>query len=174
MDRQKRNLIIAVVLIVGMVAILSYRLTQPVVPKGVEVQPAATPAGETAKSASAGGETVKPAAGVKEPVDIDIDAILASLERGRFVYDYTTLRDPMTPVIYGSGGEGPEQSVAVSRAHVLDGIIWSSDEPLACIDGNVVGTGEKLADGAVVESILPDKVVLRTDTGMFSVGFYEE
>jgi len=172
MDPQKRKIIIAVVLIVGIGLLFYVQFRRATTPPGGA---APTPAGQTAQPVT--GEEGKTTAAHEEPVQIDTKAILASLEAGKFVYDYTTLRDPMTPVIYGrgaAGGEGPGGAIAVSRAHVLDGIVWSTDNPLASIDSVVVGIGERLADGAVVQKIFPDKVILSTDTGTFSVGFYEE
>jgi len=174
MDAQQKKIVFAGVLLVGMALLLWYQFSKPVIPEGATTQPAGATAETTPRAA--GKEAAQPAAG-KAPVKIDRKELLASIDRGNFTYDYSNLRDPMTPVMYrGSSVPGgvAEETVAVSRAHTLEGIVWSPDDPLASIDGTVVGVGERLADGAVVEEILRDTVILSTDTGTFSVGFYEE
>jgi len=174
MDAQQKKILIAGVLLVGMVLLLYYQFSKPVVPEGATTQPGGT-AAETTPSAP--GEPAEQTAAIKMPVKVDRKELLASIDRGNFVYDYSNLRDPMTPVMYGGtslAGGGTEEAIAVSRLHMLEGIVWSPDNPLASIDGVVVGIGERLADGAVVKEILRDTVILNTDTGTFSVGFYEE
>jgi len=172
MDPQRRNLIFAIVVVTCVVALFVIqwkRATSP--PEGVE-QPAVTTADEAVE-----GNQPSAAEDADVPVEIDSEALLAALETDRFVYDYSNLRDPMTPVIYA--GRAPaagigQGTIAVSRAHTLEGIVWRPYDPLASIDGTVVGIGERLADGAVVREILRDKVILSTDAGTFSVGFHEE
>ncbi len=45
--------------------------------------------------------------------------------------------------------------------HKINGIMWSSTNPLAIIDGNVMGVGESLKDGSSVAEIGKSYVVLK-------------
>jgi len=174
MDAQRKKILIAGVLLVGMALLLYYQFSKPVLPEGATTQPGETAAGTTPSDP---GKPVEQTEAVEMPVKVDREQLLTAIDRGNFVYEYSDLRDPMTPVMYGGTsltGRGAEDAMVVSRLHMLEGIVWSPDNPLASIDGAVVGVGERLADGAVVKEILSDTVILSTDTGTFSVGFYEE
>ena len=176
MDRQQKKIVIAGVLLFGMALLLWYQFSKPMIPDDVATtQPVETTDDVESTSSEPAEPAVQLASGV--PVRIDGKALLESIEKDNFPYDYSNLRDPMTPVMYGvasQGGGSAQDAIGVSRAHMLEGIVWSEDYPLASIDGTVVAVGEQLADGSVVEEILRDTVILSTDTGTFSVGFYEE
>jgi uncharacterized protein YdeI (BOF family) len=175
MDPQKKKVIIAVVLMACMIVVVVHNVRNAGMPPGED--------GASTSAEPASPETVADAKSEISPsdmvtVEIDPELILAALDTGSFVYDFTSLRDPMAPVIYAKVGDdetGPDgEVVAVSHSHNLDGIVWDPYTPLASIDDTVVGVGEQLADGAIVQSISQDKVILSTDSGTFSVGFYEE
>ena len=178
MDPQKKKTIFAVCLVGFCVifGIIQYKRafsTLPGSPGTTGTQPATTSQTKSGSAEKAGSESAAGNATVK----INPKEILAVLNTDSFVYDFTNLRDPMVPVMYARGDDSTEtgtEAVAVSKSHRLDGIVWDPHEPLACIDNVTVGVGEKLDDGSVVKEILPDKVILSTDSGKFSVGFYEE
>ena len=176
MDREQRKMIVVGVVLFGIVALLYYQFSKPVLPDGVTTtQPVETTEDIQTTSSEPAQPAIQVAAG--PPVKIDGEALLRSIEKDNFVYDYSGLRDPMTPVMHvaaSQDGELAQEAIGASRAHTLEGIVWSPDYPLASIDGTVVAIGERLADGSVVKEILRDTVILSTDTGTFSVGFYEE
>ncbi len=174
MDPQRKKIVFWGAVIVG-IALFGYyqykRALPPVAPT------ATTTAGPAPSSALTPAAPVDADKATAELVKIDTQALAALIEKGNFIYDYSDLRDPMTPVMYGGAeraGRVADEPIAVSRVHTLEAVVWRADNPLASIDGVVVGIGERLADGAVVKEILRDKVILSTPTGMFSVGFYEE
>jgi hypothetical protein len=172
MDSERRKIIMVGAVLIGMVAVLYYQFSKPILPDGVTTtQPVETT--DDVQTTSSEESTQLAAA----PVRIDGKVLLESIEKDNFVYDYSGLRDPMTPVMHGVASQDgglAQEAIGASRAHSLEGIVWSLDYPLASIDGTVVATGERLADGSIVKEILRDTVILSTDTGTFSVGFYEE
>ncbi len=176
MDRQQKKIAIIGVPLLGLAALIYYQSSKLVLPDDVATtQPVETTEDVEATSSAPAEPAIQLAAGMA--VRIDGKALLESIEKDNFVYDYSGFRDPMTPVMHGvtsQDGEFSQEAISVSRAHTLEGIVWSQEYPLASINGAVVAVGERLADGSVVKEILRDTVILSTDTGTFSVGFYEE
>lgn len=175
MDPQKKKLIIVAYVLLLVLAFGyyqykgAYEIAEPV---------SGTSADGTAGTVSGDQPSAdKTDAAADKSVEIDRTRIRAVLTKDPFIYDFTNLRDPMIPVIYADDSDETktgDEAIAVSHAHNLDGIVWDPYKPLASIDNTVVGIGETLEDGSVITNIFPNKVILKSDSGTFSVGFYEE
>lgn len=121
------------------------------------------------------GEAVSPGvteqqgtAGAKPVTVATPDDVEKSLEKEKtFTYSGKTLRNPMAPLLAkpdtGERGRerGPQRVGEPGLAHRIEGIMWSSANPLAIINGNVVGVGEKLRDGSSVTEISRNFVALK-------------
>jgi len=67
----------------------------------------------------------------------------------------------------GTVTEPARGALKVAPAHKLGAIIWSPSNPLAIIDGNVMGVGETLRDGSMVTEIGRNFVALKRDGKKF-------
>lgn len=55
-----------------------------------------------------------------------------------------------------------------SKGLILDGIVWDKKSPVAIINGNMVGIGDKVQENTVVD-IKQDRVILNDGTGNFEL-----
>ena len=168
---------------------------------GVLVKQFVLAPGSASSSAAKGGATAaqagKPAAAPKAPtpgtlqqVDIDIEALIKSVEVEPIDYaaSITNSRDPMRPLV-GSGipkidpekrGQNgvtdlneelapptdppkpPVPSAITAAASMrVTGIVWDVSFPVAVVDDEVVSVGHVFPNGTQVFSIEPSRVILK-------------
>ena len=92
-------------------------------------------------------------------------------EEERFLYASHDKRDPMVPLVDKKG-----RPVAVVEGGIqfkisdlsLEGIIWDETKPLAIINDEVVGCGDKVS-GVTVVKIEKDKVILNYQNETFEL-----
>jgi len=155
-----------VILVIGLVAIVAYYVKKgSSVPEGYQYEErvagedAAAPSGEMAQPGATGVETGPPVS------PRDVEGLLKE-EEETFTYSSKNLRNPMTPLLAKQEAavartKDTRRASSASVAHQLIGIIWSATKPLAIIDGNVMGVGEKLRDGSSVAEIGRNFVALK-------------
>lgn len=139
-------------------------------------------AATTAPAPSGGAVPATPAANAKAPAapaapagPVDVDELAKGVQVVDFYYEPASVaRNPMTPLVgpqavfaggfepaaFGFAGDEAEARMRVAQMAVT-GIVWDSSFPLAVVDDDVVAPGDVLADGVVVESIEPDRVILQ-------------
>lgn len=121
-----------------------------------------------AKPAGKAGEKVASAEGPArlKKVDVDLDALIESLNVVTFVYDNEKIsRNPMTPLV-GRVIAPTEQETdgtfiineGTIRNKSVSGIIYNEFNPAAIIDDEVITEGHQYPDGVVVTQIEPKRV----------------
>lgn len=186
-EQNKKQIIIAAVLGVVLVGVL---VKQFVFAPG----PAATTtAAGGAKTAQAGkaAQAKTAAPGALQQVDIDIEALIKSVEVEPINYDTVRIaRNPMNPLVGGpvqgiSPESNPENGVEWAdgepdqdnpdNAQVpfaptpltdayskrVTGIVWDVSYPVAVVDDEVVSVGHVFPNGTQVYSIEPSRVILK-------------
>lgn len=173
-QENKKQIIIAGALGLVLVAVLVYQF---LIAGGAPPPPPKAPAsGETAAARPAGGTadaksastTVAAADGPArlKKVDVDLDALIESLNVVTFVYDNEKInRNPMTPLVgrvlapteeplpVGTG-----TNVGTIRSKQVTGIIYNEFNPVAVVDDQVITEGYQYLDGVVVTQIEPKRV----------------
>lgn len=94
-----------------------------------------------------GSQDKRKRAGVRDKIEFEI------LATRLFVYDSQEKRDPFVPLA------GLEEGSKFAWL-TLEGILWDPQSPLAIINDNIVGKGDKI-EGAEVVEIKEDRVILR-------------
>ncbi len=153
--------IVLVILVVGVGAAVYYSLQKgPSLPEGYQFEERP----ESVDGSGAGAASGQAPAAQVEQVEKDLE------QEKAFVYSAAGLRNPMTPFV-AKPKPGPRQAVTPrpgaarpAGGHKLDGIMWSPTNPLAIIDGSVMGVGESLKDGSSVAEIGKSYVVLKRGT----------
>lgn len=172
-DQKKKQIIIAGALGAVLIGVLVYQLFLTGTPP-----PGSAPSsnGETAAAgADAGG-----AAGAKKPVkpkkedvnllqatEINIEELTQSVEVQPIDYVAVKIaRNPMAPLVgivvqdEGEPDTRPDEPKHIPPKEVT-GIIWDEMNPVAIIDNMVVHEGFMFADGIVVQTIEPTRVLLK-------------
>ena len=98
-------------------------------------------------------------------------ALVATLKESDVAFDKAGFKNPMTPAKGESsrpkswspkGVEKPKITPSTAEKLAendsIEGIVWNDKDPLALVNDQVVGIGEKLEDGAVVTDITRDTV----------------
>lgn len=98
-------------------------------------------------------------------------ALVATLKESDIAFDESGFKNPMTPARGESSRpkswspksvEGPKitqpAAEVLAKNDSIEGIVWNDKDPLALVNNQVVGIGEKLEDGAVVTDITRDTV----------------
>lgn len=150
--------VVLVILVVGVGVAIYFSLQKgPSLPEGYQFEERPE---IVAGPGAAGASGQAPAAQV-EQVEKDLE------QEKVFVYSSARLRNPMTPFVAKPSPSARQQVTPRPGAgrlvggHKIDGIMWSSTNPLAIIDGNVMGVGESLKDGSSVAEIGKSYVVLK-------------
>ncbi len=121
--------------------------------------PAATT--PTGLAASAGNDT-----------DINVEELLAGVEVVTYDYERNRIeRSPMRPLV-GRQQAGPRGILDELPAFVpkkVIGIVWDKYNPIAIIDGEVVGVGHVYDDGVQVYSMERDKVWFKLGDAIFPI-----
>lgn len=185
-EQNRKQIILAAVLGVILVGVL---IKQFVFAPGSASSSAAkggTPAAQAGKTAA--GPKAAPA-GTLQQVDIDIEALIKSVEVEPINYaaSITNDRDPMKPLVGGIpnvnpdeiGKQGvrnpdeeqddsgvppkPVESSAITAAASMrvTGIVWDVSFPVAVVDDEVVSVGHVFPNGTQVFSIEPSRVILK-------------
>lgn len=148
--------------------------------------PGAAPAAGTPASAPA-------APTVFQEVRTDLDTLLANVKEVDFDYEMRRVpRNPMSPLVgpfappkihTETEDDTPRDAskraeeiriAALARSMTLSGILWDSRTPLAVLDNEVVYAGYKFPSGILVDSIMPDRVVLRFNDTLVAVELKEQ
>lgn len=150
-----------------------YKTPETAAPAAASPAEGAPKADAAAPNATAGAAAAPANAAPEAPVDLD--ALTAGVQVVEFQYDPAKLaRNPMTPLV------GPQAVIAAANAATgvagdagaatgvdilaqqlaVTGIIWDKKFPVAVINDDVVAQGDTLAEGIVVKTIEPDKVIL--------------
>lgn len=158
-----KKTIVAIVLVLAAVGVVAYQLlgtgssaTRAVssalaAPTASAVKPAEVPAVATV----AEQRKDVPAKGAYEEM-------LAGVREQDLAFRSVTFKNPMTPLI-----AEPKLAIAksedaaaadVTRGYSIKGIIWNEERPLALVNDQVVGVGERLDDGALITEINPTSV----------------
>jgi len=179
-NSQRRQIIIMAVLGVMFAGVLFYQFV---------IKGGAAPAPAT-RSATAAGKTAGPAAAAPAaasapaaPAEIDIDALLASIQEVDFDYEKDRVpRDVMAPLVgkvavrtdeEGSGAPVAPATLGKVMSKIVSGIVWDESFPVAVVDNEVVEPGYEYADGTIVESIEEDHVVFRVGESLIQVELKE-
>ncbi|MBI4556914.1 MAG: hypothetical protein HY706_04960 [Candidatus Hydrogenedentes bacterium] len=177
MNAQQQKILVIVVLLVAAAGILYWQLGST----GDDTATAGTQADQTGTTPpAADGSATAPASPTApkpqyQQTKIDIDALLSSVKEITFDYEKEQLaRNPMSPLVGKEAGPdiitrgGPQPPIAPPeqvRRFKVTGIVWNKSNPIAVIDNQVtnevVSKGYTFREGAVVEDIQPDHVVLR-------------
>ena len=111
--------------------------------------PVITGGGSRQKKGNAGGNLG--ASAMPSGSGGDLMALARSNERNKARTSFSDWgRDPFTPV------ESP-------KASVLEGIMWDAQAPQAIINGNILGVGDRVGPGVIVD-IQQDSVTIKTGT----------
>ncbi|MEA3368800.1 MAG: general secretion pathway protein GspB [Candidatus Ratteibacteria bacterium] len=113
------------------------------------------PAGEAIPSGAGGEETSESAGGFDENYQ-------------DYILEIEKYRDPFVPLL---GGKSYDE-VSIKQKMKLEGILWSPINPLVVINGETLELGDEI-DGAIIERIDKDRVVLRYNKKTFSLVFWE-
>ena len=181
-----KKTIIMIVLVVAAVVVAISQFKK--VPKST--RPAAQPAGTPATAtATTGSQTPQ------VPDETQLMAMKArayqeyveTLEESDIDFDRKKLRNPMTPLVREKGGSGasgksikqpgpPIETVtnAASLGYKIEGIVWDELEPLALINDQVVGVGDRLDDESLIVQITKRKVRFTRKGREYFLEFREE
>jgi len=175
-QENKKQVIIAGALGVILVAVLVYQFLIAGGPAPPPPPPAGSEATAAQPSTAGGGSAAaKPAATTVasaegparlKKVDVDLDALIESLNVVTFVYDNEKInRNPMTPLVGRvlaptSADAAVEQmtSPGIIRSKSVSGIIFNEFNPVAIVDDQVITEGYQYPDGVVVTQIEPKRV----------------
>ena len=184
MNSQRRRIIIMAVLGVVLVGVMFYQFVIKGGAAPAPAKPSATVPGNTAGGPAA-APSAAPAAGAApaDSAEIDIDALLASIQEVDFDYEKDRVpRDVMAPLVgkvavrtdeEGTGAPVAPATLGKVMSKMVSGIVWDESFPVAVVDNEVVEPGYEYADGTVVESIEEDHVVFRVGESLIEVELKE-
>ncbi len=180
----KKPVILGVLAVVLVVLIGRAFLMKPPAP------PAAPPTEGTADAAgqapSAGPAQAAATPAPNSPgkaAPVDVNKLLESVQQVDFAYDPGLLsRNPMTPLVgrsavFAASAQGGMSSSEPSQAEAellaqrlsVTGIVYDKRSPVAVVNNDVVAPGDVLQEGAVVQAIEPDHVVLKVGASTVSI-----
>lgn len=112
---------------------------------------------------------------------------ISTLEESDIDFDQKKLRNPMTPLVREAGkgrtgSKGAKQpgppietlTNAQSLGYSIEGIVWDELEPLALINNQVVGVGDRLEDESLIVAITKKKVRFTRKGREYFLEFREE
>ncbi|MCX5769910.1 MAG: hypothetical protein NTZ09_06515 [Candidatus Hydrogenedentes bacterium] len=188
MNSQRRQIMIMAALGLLLVGVLFYQFVIKGAATPAPAKPAATPAGKAAGGPAAAAPPAPAAApgAAAKPVDtaeINIDALLASIQEVDFDYEKDRVpRDVMAPLVgkvavrtdkEGTGAPVAPATLGKVMSKMVSGIVWDESFPVAVVDNEVVEPGYEYADGTIVESIEEDHVVFRVGESLIQVELKE-
>jgi hypothetical protein len=157
--------------------------------------PAAQPAASAAAAPTAGGG-VAPASATPRlaQANVDLDELISGIEKVAFRYeDERRPRDPMRPLVgasaavptnptTGAQAPPPGQAERAARSMRVTGIVWDAKTPLAVVtdrinnqrNDRVIWPGYVYHPlGIVVDTIEPDRVILRVNQSLIPIELEE-
>ena len=161
-----KKIILAIVLGVLAVGVVLYQL------RGTFSSGKSGTAGVIPKPPSAvasAAQTPSVGTGRQSPSTGEYAAFIAKIKESDITFKSRKLKNPMTPLVEKlnrdqSRAAGPATKVvapltdARSMGYSIEGIVWNDFNPLALVNNQVVGIGEKLDDGALITTITQDTV----------------
>ncbi len=180
--KMDRKTILAIVLGLLAIGIVVYQFTG-FASSGKNAASAAPPAPVLAKVTPRPGPTAQ--LDKSSLTQDNYDNLIATVSEKDLAYRSPAFRNPMSPLV-------PEQKMlqvkadlhledksgapidAVAMGYKIQGIIWNKVAPLALINNQVVGVGEKLDDGSRVTEITPDTAKFTKNGKNYFLVFREE
>jgi hypothetical protein len=181
-----KKTIIAILLGVVAIAVVLYQLRSTMSPPSRSVtstvaKPEAVPSESKSQASKASEEPSLQTFGYQ--------AYIASLDPSDIDFKSSDFRNPMKPLVKVkktgtsrkstvSGpatrkiGVGPTN--ALSLGYTIEGIVWDEASPLALINNQVVGTGDRLNDGSLIVEITPKRVRFTKNGKKYFLEFREE
>ncbi len=186
-EQNKKQIIIAAVLGAVLIGVLVYQF---LIVGGPKTTSGTQPPGDAAANRRADRERTaqEASSAVLKKVDIDIDALISSVEVTPINYAQVRIaRNPMTPLVgvalpqrMGEGGEGEQEVEAVAAIEIdamaskhISGIIWSERHPVAIVDDELVYVGYVFPNGAQVRAIEPTRVLIQVGDAVVPVEMKE-
>lgn len=157
-----KKTILAVVLIIVAIGVVAYQI--------LGVSSSATRAASTAIAAPTSSPST-PVPPMQRVATQDQQAVaqptayeklISNISERDLAFRSVAFHNPMTPLVAGSQGgsaaTAESESADVVSGYSVKGIIWNENHPLALINDQVVGVGERLDDGALITNISSDSV----------------
>lgn len=133
------------------------------------------------------------AAPIAGGIGIDLEELVSRVQSVDFNYELAMRekpRNPMTPLVglrapgieSGEPGEGEEtpgsgvadyQALRIASNMVVTGIMYDAARPMAVVDNEVVHPGYTFPSGVVVDTIEPERVLLRINESVVPVELEE-
>lgn len=166
---QRKQIIILAVLVVAAVGVIAYQFSGG-------STPATTGAVSTGDEGEAGSE---PKSVIADASKVDLNSLMQNIKEVDFDYgEEHVSRNPMRPLVgitsmsmelaaATPGGEAVNEQTDDARKIFMasrmrvSGIVYSELSPMAVVDGEVVPEGYRFPTGIVVQTIEPNRVVLR-------------
>jgi hypothetical protein len=157
-----KKTIIAVILAVVAVSVIAYQFLGTG-SANVRAASSAIAAPTPAPVQTAVSQTVASRPKDVRQAQTDYDRLIASVSELDLAYRSETFRNPMAPLVPDPATQAMAEAEtvspdAISRGYSIKGIIWNDAQPLALINDQVVGIGERLDDGALITEINPSSV----------------
>jgi len=104
-------------------------------------------------------------------------------------FEAKSFRNPMTPLVSESSGKGSGNKAgkvmslkapvvgltdALALGYTIEGIVWDEASPLAIVNDQVVGVGDRIDDLALVKEITPRRVTFTRKGREYFLEFREE
>jgi hypothetical protein len=156
-----KKTIIAVVLAIAAVGVIAYQFLGTG-SANVRAASSAIAAPTPAPVQTAVSQTVAQP-GDAPQAQTDYEQLIATVAELDLAYRGETFRNPMAPLAPDPATQAMAKGEtvspeAISRGYSIKGIIWNDAQPLALINDQVVGIGERLDDGALITEINPSSV----------------
>ena len=154
--------ILAIVLVIVAVGVVAWQFlggtSSSAINKAKKVAAASTPS-----AAQPAASSVQMVAQEKTVVkQSPYDKLIARVSERDLAYRAQTFRNPMAPLVpepsTGTIVRAEDDSTDEIKGYSIKGIIWNDAQPLALINDQVVGVGERLEDGALITEINPNSV----------------
>lgn len=180
-----KKTVVAVALVLVAVIVVILQLRSGPAQKKAAARPAtgAAAAAATSQAAKAADSGDELSASAKE-----YQEFASTLEETDIDFDRKKLRNPMTPLIRkaGRGAASSNKGIkqpgppietltnAQSLGYSIQGIVWDEVEPLALINNQVVGVGDRLEDDSLIVQITRTKVRFTRKGREYFLEFREE
>jgi hypothetical protein len=179
-----KKTIVAIVLIAAALLVVVWQIKSSFTPK----RPAARP--RAAKSQPAVVDQTKArasrTAAANEELSrkvVEYNNLVAALKKTDIDFEEKKFRNPMAPLIDESdkkatgqkSWEPREDIIATTMAgYTIEGIVWDEANPLALVNDQVVGVGDRLDDGSKIVQITKRKVRFTKNGREYFLEFREE
>ena len=181
-----KKTIVAIVLCIVAVLVVVWRVKSGLTPS----RPAAKPGAAKSKPAApaTGKSEARASRAAAKSKEISLKAkgysnLIAALKESDIDYEAKSFRNPMTPLVKEydkrSGGKAPwkpQKGIAATTlaGYTIEGIVWDDVAPLALVNSQVVGVGDRLDDGTKIIEITKKKVRFTRNGREYFLEFREE